>query len=92
MMQKTEFMNSNDKCIACSKKRQQGKSSMIINGKYKPVKIPLIKHHVRYEPELIAYVHFECHQIIHDENDPRYKHLIQYQDGESREYYDAKRK
>jgi hypothetical protein len=85
------YMNSNDKCIACSGKRQQGESSIIINGKYGTVKIPLIKHHVRYDPEVIAYVHFDCHQIIHDPDDPRYKHLIQFQEGESREYYDEKK-
>lgn len=71
-------------------KRKQGNSSIIVNGRYKPVKVPLIKHHVRYDPELVAYVHFECHFIIHDENDPRYKHLIQYQEGESRKHYDRK--
>lgn len=90
MKQKAEYMNSNDKCICCNGKRKQGQSSIIVNGKYKAVKIPLIKHHVRYDPELIAYVHFECHQIIHDENDERYKHLLQYQADESREYYDNK--
>jgi len=89
----TEYMNQKTKCVACGGKPKQGQSSIIINGHYRATKVPLIKHHVRYVPdELIAYVHWECHQIIHDEDDQRYKHLIQYQDGESREYYDNKNK
>ena len=86
----TEFMNQNITCIACMKGLEQGQSSIIINGKYNPTKISLIKHHVKYNPEIVAYVHFACHQIIHDPDDPRYKHLIQFQDGESRKYYDSK--
>lgn len=84
------FMNNNKKCLACGGKPKQGTSSIIVNGHYLPVKIPLIKHHIRYNPELIGHVHAECHNIIHDENDPRYKHLIQYESGESREYYAKK--
>jgi ribosomal protein L2 len=80
-------MNQKTKCIACGKGRETGESPIKVNGKKKKYKIPLIKHHVRYEPELIAYVHFECHKIIHDPNDDRYKHLIQFQDGESRKHY-----
>ena len=88
-----EYMNGNSKCIACMKGREKEESNIIvINGKHPMLKIPLIKHHVRYDPEVIAYVHFKCHQIIHDPNDPRYKHLIQFQEGESREYYDNKHK
>ena len=81
------FMNNNKKCIVCGKNPEQGKSSIIINGKHAPVKVPLIKHHVSYNPELIAFVHFNCHIEIHAGKHP---HLIQYQEGESREYYDKK--
>lgn len=85
-----EYMNQNTKCIACGKGRQNGVKPIKINGKSKRYKIPLIKHHVRYNPEVIAYVHYECHKIIHDPNDTRYKFLIQFEDGESRKYYDNK--
>ena len=81
------FMNDNKKCIACGGKPEQGESSIIVNGKYAPVKVPLIKHHVKYDPELVAFVHFQCHMDIHD---GKYPHLIQYEEGESREYYDKK--
>ena len=85
----TEYMNQNTKCIACMGDREAEESpTIIINGKHPMLMIPLIKHHVSYNPQKIAYVHFACHQIIHDPNDNRYKHLIQFQDGESREYYD----
>ncbi len=92
MMEDTEYMNSNDKCIACSKGKEKGIGNIKVNGKFNKVTIPLIKHHVRYNPEIIAYVHFDCHKIIHDPKDSRYKHLIQFQEGESREYYDNKHK
>ena len=31
---------------------------------------PLIKHHVQYFPQVIAYVHYECHKKIHDTKNP----------------------
>ncbi len=86
-----EYMNSNDKCIACMKGLEKGKSQIVVDGRHFATKIPLIKHHVRYNPQIIAYVHYDCHRIIHDPDDPRYKHLIQFQEGESREYYDEKK-
>lgn len=90
MLNGVQYMNSNDKCIACGKGKRKGRGNIKVNGKFNKATIPLIKHHVRYNPEIIAYVHFECHEVIHDEDDPRYKHLIQYEEGESREYYDNK--
>lgn len=70
--------------------RDKTECRMLVNGKYPMVDVPLIKHHVRYDPELIAWVHFKCHMIIHDPDDPRYKFLIQFQDGESKEHYAKK--
>jgi hypothetical protein len=82
------IMNESTKCIACGKGREKQESPIKVNGKPKMVYVPLIKHHVKYDPELIAYVHFECHRIIHDPDNMMYRHLIQFQEGESREYYD----
>ena len=48
----------------------------------------LIKHHVKYFPEEIAFVHFKCHAEIHDGKHP---HLIQYEDGDSRKFYDQQK-
>ena len=85
----TEFMNQSDTCIACMKGRNNILDGQFkVNGKNVVRDVLLIKHHVKYNPEVVAYVHFTCHQIIHDPDDPRYKHLIQFQDGESREYYE----
>ena len=80
-----EFMNQPTKCIACMKGRNKAQDERFkINGNSATRWVPLIKHHVRYEPEMIAYVHYDCHQDIHK---GLYPHLIQYQEGESREYY-----
>ena len=78
-------------CIACMSGRDRTQSKIKVNGKYPLIIVPLIQHHVRYDPELVAYVHFTCHQIIHNPEDDRYKHLIQYQEGDSKEYYDKKK-
>jgi hypothetical protein len=51
---------------------------------------PLIKHHVRYFPQIIAYVHFECHKKIHDIKNPIIS-LIQYEEGDSTKFYNLKK-
>ena len=65
-----EFMNRSDTCIVCFGCKLDGK---------------LIRHHVCYFPEKIAYVHFECHRKIHDTPLPIF---IQYNDGDSRKFYE----
>jgi len=50
---------------------------------------PLIKHHVTYFPEKIAFVHYECHKKIH--GDPPMTMLIQYKDGDARKFYAMKK-
>jgi hypothetical protein len=30
----------------------------------------MVKHHIRYYPEAIAWVHSKCHQRIHDPENP----------------------
>ena len=47
----------------------------------------LIKHHVSYFPEKVAYVHFDCHMKIHDPENP-IKDLIQFKEGDSRRFYE----
>ena len=48
----------------------------------------LIRHHISYFPEKIAFVHYECHRKIHD---TPLNVFIQYADGDSRKFYDMKR-
>jgi len=80
-------MNDNKKCIACGKSREKQESQILVNGKPKMTPMPLIKHHVSYDPELVAHVHYQCHIDIHA---GKYPHLIQYQEGDAREFYDKK--
>jgi len=74
------YMNSKDSCIVCFKEPEKWQ-----NG----VGIELIKHHISYYPEIIAFVHYDCHARIHDINSPL-THLIQYADGDSRKFYEEK--
>ena len=76
------YLNSPDFCMLCFGKPKVVKdvdSTMIFS---------LIRHHVSYFPEVIAYVHYDCHRKIHDT--PIYI-FIQYADGDSRKFYDMKR-
>ena len=50
----------------------------------------LIKHHVSYFPEIIAFVHYKCHQKIHDTEKP-IKCFIQYEVGDARKFYEMKK-
>ena len=45
----------------------------------------LIKHHIQYFPEVTCFVHYKCHTEIHD---GKYPKLIQYEDGDSRKFYE----
>ena len=76
------YLNSPDFCMICFRKPEvvkDGDSIMILS---------LIKHHVSYFPEKIAFVHYECHRKIHD---TPLSVFIQYADGDSRKFYDMKR-
>ena len=66
------YMNSKDMCLLCLDKK---------------LDVNLIKHHVSYYPEVIAYVHYECHRKIH--NTPL-DIFIQYNNGDSRKFYGMK--
>jgi len=68
----TEFLNKSDTCIVCFGSPLDGK---------------LIRHHVCYFPERIAYVHYECHKKIHS---GEYSPFIQYNEGDSRKFYAMK--
>ena len=84
------FMNNRNKCICCGGRPKKMEGHIPVNGKPLKMIVSLIKHHVKYNPEVVGWVHPDCHIIIHNENDPRYKHLIQYEAGESRQYYAKK--
>ena len=81
MQEPISYMNSEEICIVCFKKREKWE-----NGNY----IDLVPHHVSYFPQIIAFVHYDCHSKIHDPNLPL-THLIQYEQGDSRKFYDSRR-
>ena len=75
----TRFLNSRDKCIVCGFGRAFDTQTRMIE--------PLVGHHIQYFPAVIAWVHYHCHRKIH--NNP-ITSLIQYEDGDSRRYYEKK--
>ena len=50
-------------------------------------RINLTKHHIRYFPQKIAFVHSKCHDKIHDPKNP-ITYLIDFQQGDSRKFYE----
>ena len=75
----TRFLNSRDKCIVCGFGRAFDTRTRMIE--------PLLGHHVTYFPAVVAWVHYHCHRKIH--GNP-ITSLIQYDDGDSRRYYEKK--
>lgn len=70
------FLNTKTKCIVCFKEPEDN--------------LNLIKHHVSYYPETIAYVHFSCHQKIHDPDHPL-DVWVQYEPEDSKKFYREKK-
>jgi len=79
--QHIQFLNNCDFCLCCGKTPHIDQDGLIVS---------LVKHHVSYFPQKIAYVHNECHAKIHDSKNP-ISNLIQFEDGDSRKFY-AQRK
>ena len=72
------YMNKRDMFLVCFKPPLEGYGNM------------LVRHHVSYFPERIAFVHYECHKKIHMEH-TTIPHLIQYNEGDSRKFYEQKK-
>jgi hypothetical protein len=70
------YLNSNQMCIVCFKEPEDN--------------LNLIKHHVTYYPETIAFVHFACHNKIHDPDNP-IDIWIQYEPNDSKKFYREKK-
>ena len=75
-MEQKQFLNSENMCLVCFKEPEDN--------------FNLIKHHVSYFPEVIAFVHYKCHNKIHGP-DNTLPHLIQYKSKDSRKYYEDKK-
>jgi len=81
MEEPINYLNTKDKCLVCFKKPEKWE-----NGN----DIDLVPHHVKYFPQIIAFVHYDCHAKIHDLDKP-ISHLIQYEEGDSRKFYDQRK-
>ena len=77
-----DIINSQDKCIVCFEGPEKWEDG---------TDIQLIKHHISYFPEKIAYVHFKCHQKIHDPDNPLVQ-FIQYTREDSIRFYEKKKR
>ena len=73
-----KFFNSYDICAICLQSPDIDNDTQIIE--------PLIKHHIRYFPQKIAYVHNKCHKQIHSNNNSL-SNFIQYKNGDSNKFY-----
>ncbi len=80
MSEPVTYLNAKDNCIVCFKKPEKWDNGLDIE---------LIKHHVCYYPQIIAFVHYECHAKIHDINSPL-TYLIQYEKEDSINFYSEK--
>ena len=75
-----EYINSDKFCMICFGKPE-------VDGKGKSARtLKLEKHHIKYNPEKIIWVHSKCHRKIHDPNNPLIQ-WIQYTKEESKLFY-----
>ena len=78
----TKYWGNPDRCMVCFEEPE-------VDPTWKgQTRVELVKHHMSYFPEEIAYVHYECHKKIHDV--PLHT-FIQYQEGDARKFYDMKK-
>ena len=87
---KNEPMNGEERNDPFSKphrsRTEDEENKLMENAKM--VEVPLVGHHVSYFPEKIAFVHYECHKVIHETPLTTW---IQYNDGDARKFYEGKR-
>lgn len=68
-------MNSREMCICCFGPLRDGDD--------------LAVHHISYFPEVCCYVHAKCHEDIH-RTPSEHPYLIQYEEGDSMKFYEAR--
>jgi len=73
-----EFHNSCELCAVCFEGPTTDEETH--------ERINLVKHHIKYFSQKIAFVHSKCHDKIHDSKNP-ITYLIDFQKGESRKFY-----
>jgi len=81
-----KYLNSKEMCMICFHPPDVNPELNLLG---ETVTHPLLKHHVSYYPEIIAFVHYDCHKKIHNTPLDIY---IQYKTGDSRKFYDERKK
>ena len=79
-MSKITYLNSPDFCLICRGDPE------VENNENSTRTLKLIKHHIKYSPETIIWVHYKCHQKIHDTYNPMTM-WIQYTEEEKKQFY-----
>ena len=79
-MSKITYLNSPDFCLICRGDPE------VENNENSTRTLKLIKHHIKYSPETIIWVHYKCHQKIHDTYNPMTV-WIQYSEEEKKQFY-----
>ena len=75
-----KYFNSDKFCMICNGEPE-------VDGKGKSARtLKLEKHHIKYDPEEIIWVHYKCHQKIHDINNPMTL-WIRYTEKEKKSFY-----
>ena len=79
-----KYFNSDKFCMICHGEPE-------VDGKGKSTRtLKLIKHHIKYNPEEIIWVHYKCHQKIHDIDNPMTL-WTQYTEEEKKLFYKSKK-
>ena len=79
-----KYFNSDKFCMICHGEPE-------VDGKGKSTRtLKLIKHHIKYNPEEIIWVHNKCHRKIHDPDNPLTQ-WIQYTKEEKNLFYKDKK-
>ena len=78
------YLNSPEFCMICFKKPE------VMNDDNSTRTLKLIKHHIKYDPETVIWIHYKCHQKIHDTDKPLTQ-WIQYNEEEKKLFYKNKK-
>ena len=79
-----KYINSPELCAICF-----GKPEVYVEGKSART-LKLEKHHIKYNPEEIIWVHSKCHRKIHDVDNPMAL-WIRYTEKEKKSFYKDKK-
>jgi hypothetical protein len=77
MENKIKVVSSYEKCLVCKKEHY-------IDDEGKMVKFQI--HHLQYHPQIVSFVHSDCHLKIHDPENPIQEYIM-YQEGDSKKFY-----